>query len=174
MPNYRRLTDPGATWFFTVTLAHRHGNDLLVRHIDLLRECFAREREARPFAIVAWVVLPEHMHWLWRLPEGDADYSTRWRRIKTDFSRRLPCTEARSPVQVARGERGLWQRRFWEHRIRDEADLQAHVDYIHYNPVKHGWATQTADWPHSSFAHYVARGVYTEDWAAEVGLAAGE
>lgn len=166
MPDYRRANTPGATWFFTVNLLQRHGNDLLVRNIDRLKSCVLAEKARRPFSILAWVVLPEHMHWIWRLPEGDADFPTRWRRIKTDFSRGMPRTERRSAVRVARGERGIWQRRYWEHQIRDERSLQWHMDYIHYNPVKHGWAQRPADWPHSSFAHHVARGVYTEDWAA--------
>lgn len=105
MPNYRRLRTPGATWFFTVNLLARRENELLVTHIDLLRECVAAERTRRPFQINAWVVLPEHSHWLWTLPEGDADYSTRWRRIKTDFSRALPCVEPRSAIRVRNRER---------------------------------------------------------------------
>ena len=167
MPDYRRANTPGATWFFTVNLLQRHGNDLLVRNIDRLKSCVLAEKARRPFSVLAWVVLPEHMHWLWRLPQGDADFPTRWRRIKTDFSRGLPRTERRSAVRVTRGERGIWQRRYWEHQIRDDLSLQRHMDYIHYNPVKHGWAQRPADWPHSSFAHHLARGVYTEDWAAE-------
>jgi putative transposase len=175
MPNYRRLRTPGATWFFTVNLLSRRDNDLLVRHIDLLRECVSAERARRPFQINAWVVLPEHSHWLWTLPEGDADYSTRWRRIKTDFSRSLPRSESRSATRVRNGERAIWQRRFWEHQIRDEEDYARHVDYIHINPVKHGCVTRAADWPHSSFSNFVARGVYAMDWAADVEiLTAGE
>ena len=170
MPRFIRAKTPGATWFFTVNLQQRHGNDLLVRHINVLRACVAQERARRPFAILAWVVLPEHMHWLWRLPPEDADFSTRWRRIKTDFSKALPVTESRSPVRQQTGERGIWQRRFWEHQIRDDADLARHMDYIHYNPVKHGWAETPVEWPHSSFAHYVSRGTYPRDWAAGGGV----
>ena len=166
MPNYRRATEPGATWFFTVNLLERRGNDLLVREIDRLRACVMTERLRRPFSILAWVVLPDHMHWLWRLPIGDADYATRWRRIKTDFSRGLPVFERRSEIRVNRGERGIWQRRYWEHQIRDAEDLKQHVDYIHFNPVKHGWASRAVDWPHSSFSHFVERGAYTPDWSA--------
>ena len=165
MPNYRRSDTPGATWFFTVNLLERHGNDLLVREVERLRACILAEKQRRPFSILAWVVLPEHMHWIWRLPDGDADYSTRWRRIKTDFSRGLPATERRSAVRAARGERGIWQRRYWEHQIRDARSLQWRMDYIHFNPVKHGWAKSPIDWPHSSFAHHVARGAYPADWA---------
>ena len=164
MPNYRRADTGGATWFFTVNLLQRHSNDLLVRHIDLLRDCFARERERRPFVVRAWVVLPEHMHWIWTLPHGDADFATRWRRIKTMFVLAIPKTERLSAVRQARGERGIWQRRYWEHQIRDEDDLRRHADYIHYNPVKHGWAACAADWPHSSFVAFVERGVYSREW----------
>jgi putative transposase len=170
MSDYRRAWMPGATWFFTVNLLERHGNDLLVREIDRLRRNVAAERARRPFAVLAWVVLPEHMHWLWRLPTDDADFATRWRRIKTDFSRGLPRTERRTAVRLARGERGIWQRRYWEHLVRDEADLQRHIDYIHFNPVKHGWAARACDWPHSSFAAFLSRGVYARDWAAPPGL----
>jgi putative transposase len=120
MSNYRRALTPGGTWFFTVNLLQRRGNDLLVRYIDVLRACMAAERARRPFAVRAWVVLPEHMHWMWTLPTGDADFPTRWRRIKSDFSRRLPINERRSEARARRGERGIWQRRYWEHQIRDE------------------------------------------------------
>lgn len=133
MSGYRRAWVPGGTWFFTVNLHERRGNDLLVREIALLRRCMALERARRPFAALAWVVLPDHMHWLWRLPPGDCDFATRWRRIRTDFSLGLAPTECRSVVRRRRGERGIWQRRYWEHAIRDEDDLRRHIDYIHYN-----------------------------------------
>jgi putative transposase len=165
MPNYRRYWLPGGTWFFTVNLLERHGNDLLTREIDLLRVCVARERARRPFTVIAWVVLPEHMHWIWRLPEGDTDYATRWRRIKTDFSRSLLRTERRWSVRLMRGERGIWQRRYWEHAIRDDTDLRRHIDYIHFNPVKHGYANTPVGWPHSSFHRHVERHDDPFDWA---------
>jgi putative transposase len=158
---------PGATWFFTVNLLERRDSDLLVREIDLLRRCIAVERARRPFSVLAWVVLPDHMHWLWRLPPGDADFATRWRRIKTDFSLGLPRSERRTWVRRRRGERGIWQRRYWKHVIRDSGDLQRHIDYIHYNPVKHGWTARAIDWPHSSLAAYVGRGWCSPDWATE-------
>lgn len=130
-----------------------------------MRDCIALERTRRPFSVIAWVVLPEHLHCIWRLPEGDADYATRWRRIKTDFSRRMSKTEYRSSIRRARGERGIWQRRYWEHAIRDEIDLRRHIDYIHFNPVKHGHVDAVRDWPFSSFHRYVRRGELLEDWA---------
>ena len=165
MPNYRRAWMPGGTWFFTVNLQRRHDNDLLVREFDLLRRCVSIERSRRPFSVLAWVVLPDHMHWLWRLPPGDMDFATRWRRIRTDFSLRIAKGEWCPPARRCRGERGIWQRRYLEHLIRDEDDLRRHIDYIHINPVKHGHAACTADWPHSSFRRWVERGAYPRDWA---------
>ena len=164
MPNYRRAWVPGGTYFFTVNLLERRGSDLLVREIELLRHCVAAERARRPFSVLAWVVLPDHMHWLWRLPPGDADFATRWRRIRTDFSRGIAIRERRTAVRRRRGERGIWQRRYWEHLIRDPDDLRHHVDYIHYNAVKHGHAIRAADWPHSSFHAWAQRGAYPLDW----------
>ncbi|MFZ2237263.1 MAG: transposase [Dokdonella sp.] len=166
MSNYRRLRSAGSTWFFTVNLLDRRRDPMLVRYIDHLRTCVVIERARRPFVIVGWVVLPNHMHWLWRLPADDTDYSTRWRRIKTDFSRGFKGGEQRSDVRHERGKRGIWQRRFWEHRIRDEDDLRRHLDYIHFNPVKHGFADSPIDWPHSSFHEYVLKGTYPNDWGS--------
>ncbi|WP_346425844.1 transposase, partial [Methylocaldum sp. 14B] len=113
-----------------------------------------------PFHIDAWVVLPDHLHGVWTLPPGDDDFTNRWRLIKQGFSKALPSTERRSKVRVARGERGIWQRRFWEHAIRDEEDYSAHVDYCHINPVKHGYVQCVSEWPYSTFHRYVERGVY--------------
>jgi putative transposase len=167
MPNYRRAFIPGGTWFFTVNLLQRHHNDLLIRKIDLLRETVRRVRERHPFQIDAWVVLPEHLHCVWTLPSGDSDFSMRWRLIKSGFSRALPKTEIRTDVRKAAGERGIWQRHYWEHLIRDEADYQRHVDYVHVNPLKHGYVKRVKEWPYSTFHRYVAKGVYTLDWCGE-------
>ncbi|HRN61979.1 MAG TPA: transposase, partial [Luteimonas sp.] len=148
---------------------------LLTDRIDVLGDAFRAARVARPFSMPAWVVLPDHLHCVWVLPEGDADIATRWRHIKTLFSRAMPRGEQRSSRRLAKAERGIWQRRYWEHLIRDETDLQAHVDYIHINPVKHGHAARTVDWPHSSFHRHVRRGWLSVDWACEpCSLAAGE
>ncbi|MGH7054051.1 MAG: REP-associated tyrosine transposase, partial [Stellaceae bacterium] len=141
---------PGRDLLFTVNLLGRH-SALLVTHIGALREAVRTVRGRLPFHIDAWVVLPDHMHALWTLPEGDADFPSRWRDIKTVFSKPLPATEQRSSVIVQRGERGIWQRRYWEHTIRDDRDYAAHMDTIHFNPVKHGLADDPADWPFSSF-----------------------
>ncbi len=175
MPNYRRNRTPGGTYFFTVNLLERK-TQLLVDHIDKLRQAVRIVREKHPFYIDAWVVLPDHMHTIWTLPPGDDRYSDRWRAIKKAFSKAIPKTEYRSQVRVARHERGIWQRRFWEHTIFDEADYVAHMDYIHYNPVKHGWVRSVKDWPYSSFHRLSEAGVYPLDWteAISVSLAVGE
>ncbi|MGV3629322.1 MAG: REP-associated tyrosine transposase [Betaproteobacteria bacterium] len=164
MSDYRRTWHPGGTYFFTLNLLQRHGNDLLTRHVALLREVVRSVRHRRPFHIHGWVVLPEHLHCVIELPPGDADFATRWRLIKMNFSKALPKTERLSATRLARGERGIWQRRYWEHLIRDDADYRAHMDYVHFNPVKHGWVKHVADWPYSTFHALVRRGVYPLDW----------
>ena len=168
MPDYRRAWHPGGTYFFTVNLLERRDNDLLTRHINTLREVVQSVRLCHPFIIHGWVVLPEHLHCVIELPENDQDFSTRWRLIKSDFSKALPKNERRSKVRVKRGERGIWQRRFWEHLIRDEEDFRAHMDYVHFNPVKHGLVKYVKDWPHSTFHRLVEQGVYPLDWAGAV------
>ena len=165
MPNYRRVRVAGATYFFTVNLRDR-GSDLLTREIVLLRETVRSTRARHPFHIAAWVVLPDHMHCLWTLPAGDADFALRWKVIKFAFAKRLPDTETRTAQQRRRGERGIWQRRYWEHLIRDERDYQRHFDYIHLNPLKHGHVERLEDWPYSSFHRAVARGIYPTGWCA--------
>lgn len=121
-------------------------------------------RQSRLFTIDAWVVLPDHLHCVWTLPEGDEDFSTRWRLIKSIFARSMPIGERQSAARLRSGERGIWQRRFWEHAIRDDADFAAHVDYVHFNPVKHGYVQEAAEWPHSTFKSCVRRGLYPEAW----------
>jgi putative transposase len=170
MPNYRRAFIPGGTWFFTVNLLARKNNDLLVREIDLLRATVRAVRNRYPFQINAWVVLPEHMHTVWTLPPGDADFSKRWRLIKSGFSRALPKTEYRSNVRKMAGERGIWQRHFWEHCIRDEQDFESHVDYVHVNPLKHGLVTRVKDWSYSSFHRYVEKGVCPAHWGGDLDI----
>ena len=169
MPDYRRAWHPGGTYFFTVNLLRRHHNDLLTRYIEPLREAVRKVRNTHPFEIHGWVVLPDHLHCVIRLPEGDADFSLRLRLIRAAFSRAIPHEEWRSAVRHRRGERGIWQRRYWEHRIRDEADYQAHMDYVHINPVKHGLVACVRDWPYSTFHRLVSQGVYPMDWAGSPG-----
>jgi putative transposase len=174
MPDYRRNRVPGGTYFFTVALLDRRA-DLLVRHVDVLREVVRRVKLDLPFHIDAWVVLPEHMHCVWTLPPGDVNFSGRWWAIKMRFSKALPNEEARSAARARRRERGVWQRRFWEHTIRDERDYGVHVDYTHFNPVKHGYAASPGAWAFSSFRACVRRGVYPAGWAEDGGdLNAGE
>ncbi|WP_370307979.1 REP-associated tyrosine transposase [Sinimarinibacterium flocculans] len=167
MPRYIRARIPGGTFFLSVALLERRRR-LLVEHVDVLRAAFRKVRRRYPFTIDAIVILPDHFHTVWTLPPGDADFSTRMRLIKSTFSRALPATEHLSAVRSARGERGVWQRRFWEHAIRDEDDLRLHLDYTHYNPVKHGHVRQVREWPHSSFHRYVEAGMYPPDWGGTV------
>ena len=167
MTEYRRAYMPGASWFFTVNTAQRKGNRLLVKHIDALRQAFRYIKEKYPYRLDAAVVLPDHLHCIWTLPPDDSDYSRRWSLLKGHFSRATKRNERISKSRQKRRERGVWQRRFWEHMVRDQEDFNRHVDYIHWNPVKHGWVKQVADWPHSSFHHYVARGIYSENWCCD-------
>jgi len=166
MSNYRRAWLPGSTCFFTVALRNRK-QSLLVEHIAALRDAFRVARVQRPFALIAAVVLPEHLHCIWRLPRDDSNNGIRWRHIKACFCRAVPEPADRSESRRSRRERSVWQRRYWEHLIRDERDLQAHIDYIHFNPVKHGLVKCAADWPHSSFHRFVARGWLSADWACD-------
>jgi putative transposase len=160
---YRRNRIAGGTYFFTVTLKDRK-SALLVERIDDLREAFRVVKQTRRFRIEAMVILPEHLHAIWTLPPDDDDFSGRWRGIKAKFSHALAASGA-DVVGNARGEYDVWQSRFWEHTIRDHSDLTRHVEYIHYNPVKHGWVSRVRDWPHSTFHRYAREGVYPADWA---------
>jgi putative transposase len=165
MPRYRRARIEGSVFFFTVVLTDRSSN-LLVDQIDRLRKAYRVVQEGRPFETIAICVLPDHIHSLWALPEGDADFSTRWSLIKSGFSRGLD-PQPRSKSKIFKREKGIWQRRYWEHAIRD-ADLERHADYVHFNPVKHGYVTRVADWPHSSFHRYVDRGLLDPDWGGDM------
>nr|WP_274377841.1 transposase [Hahella chejuensis] len=137
---------------------------LLVDHVHALRESVRWVKARRPFDIDAWVVLPDHLHAIWTLPEDDVDYSSRWREIKKRFSKSLIINEPRPEPRKMKGERGIWQRRFWEHTIQNEQDYQRHFDYIHINPLKHGWVSRVRDWPFSSFHRAVSEGIYSLDW----------
>jgi len=176
MTEYRRIYVPGATWFFMVNLDQRRGNHLLVENIDLLRTAFRHVKEKRPFQTNAAVIMPNHLHCIWTLPTNDADFSIRWNLIKGFFSRHMGKGEKISESRSRRRERGLWQRRFWAHLITDQDDFNRHVDYIHWNPVKHGWVKQVIDWPYSSFHKYVKHGIYCSTWghSGEFDIRAGE
>jgi putative transposase len=160
---YRRADVAGATYFFTVNLLDRQ-QTLLTDHISLLKRCVRTVKHHHPFQINAMVVLPDHLHAIWTLPDGDANFSKRWMLIKSAFSRSLPKTAYLKTNRIAKRERGIWQRRFWEHLIRNEADYERHVDYIHFNPVKHGYVDRAADWPYSSIHRFIREGLFRPDW----------
>jgi putative transposase len=164
--NYRRSRVPGATYFFTVNLADRQ-RTWLVDHIDLLRQAFSSVKQRHPFTLDAIVILPDHLHALWTLPPKDRDFATRWMLIKGHFSRGLPDFDTRGRSRRRKGERGIWQRRYWEHLIRDEDDFARHVDYIHYNPVKHGHVRCASAWAWSSIHQYQHRGLIPRNWGSQ-------
>jgi putative transposase len=165
MADYRRNLVQGGSYFFTVNLADRRST-LLVDRIEELRLVVRTVRLRRPFQIDAWVVLPDHMHCVWTLPEYDADYAGRWRAIKTGYTYALRRLGYCQPV---------WQARYWEHTIRDERDFAVHIDYVHLNPYKHGHVTRVRDWPYSSFHRFVRAGIYPVEWLADIDeISAGE
>ncbi len=166
MVRYRRNFVQGGVYFFTVTLADRRSTTL-VDHIDALRAAFRQARQERSFAIDAVVILPDHLHAIFTLPQDDADFPGRWRRIKGHFSTHVMAA-GEAIGRHANGDLALWQRRYWKHSIRDDSDFERHVDYIHFNPVKHRLVTQVRDWPHSSFHLYVRRGMLPVDWAGDI------
>ena len=166
MPNYRRIRMKGGCYFFTVVTESRQ--HILTSNIELLRYAFRKAMVKYPFRIDGFVVLPDHLHCIWTLPDHDDDYAIRWRLIKNYFSRGLKKGEYVESNRCKRGGRGIWQRRFWEHLIQHEKDYQRHLDYIHYNPVKHGYVARPGDWPYTSFHKCVRRGLYEMDWASPV------
>lgn len=166
---YRRAKTPGSSYFFTVVTHNRRPILCESENIDLLRDSFRKVIHQHPFTIDAIVILPNHLHCVWTLPPGDADFSNRWRLIKSRFSRRCQIQYQGniSASRKSKNERAVWQRRFWEHLIRDDRDFINHVDYIHYNPIKHGLVVSVKDWQYSSFHRYVECGVYDLDWSGE-------
>ena len=174
MPNYRRTTTPGGTYFFTVNTFRRQ-TFLTDEDVRLaLREGIELARRTRPFTIDAWVLLPDHLHCLWTLPLGDADFSSRWGIIKRTVTKRcgarLNRPEWLDPRRLQRHQSSLWQPRFWEHQIRDSEDFNRHADDIHWNPVKHGYVQRAADWAFSSFNRFVAKGLYSKDWGSTIAI----
>jgi putative transposase len=161
---YRRSNVAGGTFFFTVNLADR-SSGLLTERVDLLRNSIRKVRQSHPFNIVAMVVLPDHLHAIWEMPDGDNDYPLRWSLIKAGFSRALEKTEYIGNARRRKRERGIWQRRYWEHQLRSDTDLARHVDYIHINPVKHGHVNAPVEWPYTSLHRYIQRGLLLSDWA---------
>lgn len=174
MSDYCRAAVPGGTYFFTLVTERRQP---ILTHPDIrqaLREAVETVRLSQPFAIDAWVLLPDHLHAIWRLPPGDADFSNRWRLIKRHVTHACGKTYLRADLlserRQAKGQGTLWQQRFWEHLIRDEDDYARHFDYLHGNPLKHGLVTRVRDWPWSSFHRWVKQGVYPVDWGGDSNL----
>ena len=168
MSDYLRLYEPGGTYFFTVNTYKRYHFFANPSAIDMLRDSWQAVHEVSPFVNIASVLLPDHFHCLWTLPPGDSDFSTRIKRIKDGFTAawlsnggyEVPVTRS----QRRRGNRGIWQRRFWEHCVRDLRDLENHFDYIHFNPTKHGYCLRPADWPYSTIHKYIQMGHYHPNW----------
>jgi putative transposase len=169
---YRRLKKTGGTYFFTVVTHDRRPFLCEPDNIELLRAAFRYVMARLPFELVAIVILPDHLHCIWTLPDGDANFSTRWRLIKTFFSRHCAKKYHAQPnaSRQDKKEVAIWQRRFWEHWIRNDVDYARHLDYIHYNPVKHGFVNSPKDWQHSSFRRFVEQNVYTEDWGTQLAI----
>ena len=169
MSRYRRANVSGATYFFTVVTYRRRpflcDSDVRIA----LREAITKVRSRYPFHIDGWVLLPDHLHAIWTLPPGDACFPLRWQQIKLGVTLRCGDRLHRdawmTESKTKHRESTLWQRRYWEHQIRDEADFERHMDYLHYNPVKHGLVKRVGDWRYSSFHRHVAAGVYREDWS---------
>jgi putative transposase len=164
MTEYRRFYIPKAIWFFTVNLAERKKNRLLIEKIDVLRDAFRYVKQRKPFHIDAIVIMPDHLHTIWTLPPDDCNFSVRWNMLKGSFSRAIDYGERISISRQKRRERGIWQCRLWAHLIEDQDDYNRHVDYIHWNPVKHVHVKNVFDWPYSSFHRYVKQGIYVADW----------
>ena len=167
---YRRAFLPGGSFFFTLVMEGRRPVFASAEAVDVLRGAFQSVLLARPFELDAMVVLPDHLHCIWTLPPGDADFATRWRLVKTWFTKHCDPALRLTPnrARAARNEQALWQHRYWEHMLRDETDFTRHVEYIHFNPVKHGLVSSAIDWPYSSFRQYVEAGVYPPDWGRGV------
>jgi putative transposase len=172
MANYRRARAPGGTFFFTVVTYRRRPLFDRPESRDMLREVVREVRRRHPFTIDAWVLLPEHMHCIWTLPGEGSDFSMRWSLIKSGFSKRAKSLyhvdEWMNDSRQKHRETTIWQRRFWEHQIRDEEEYRVYMDYTYFNPVKHGLVKRVVDWPFSTFHRYVRLGVYPESWGGEM------
>jgi putative transposase len=170
--NYRRAKSSGGTYFFTVVSHNRRKFLSQPDNVALLRSALKKVMKCHPFFIEAMVIMPDHLHALWTLPEGDDNYSIRWSLVKSAFTRNCPdgCKGDLSSSRIARKQQAVWQQRFWEHEIRDEDDFARHVEYIHYNPVKHGLVIRPLDWPYSSLHRYVRDGLYPADWGSNADI----
>lgn len=172
---YRRDYTAGATYFFTVVVFRRKPLFADPVRVAQLRAAFQAEMARRPFYIDAMVVMPDHLHAIWTMPPGDSKYSIRWRNIKRSLTWAIE-PENRPTASARRrhkGEQAIWQPRFWEHRLRDDTDDARHIDYIHYNPVKHGYVKRPVDWPHSSIHRYIRQGILSAQWGASIELPDG-
>jgi len=161
---YRRANIPGVTYFFTVNLQNRKSN-LLTENAHHLRNAFRHIQRQHPFCIDGIAILPDHFHMVITLPAGDANFSQRLNLIKGYFSMQIPLIEPISQARKNKRERGIWQRRFWEHLIRNDADFEHHINYIHNNPVKHGYVKRASDWQYSSIHRYIQKNILSKDWA---------
>jgi putative transposase len=174
MPNFRRRFRPGGTYFFTVVTDGRR--PILTSDLarPLLRDAIDRTRARWPFEIEAWVLLPDHAHSIWTLPDDDADYSRRWAFLKKEFTKAfLAAGGAEAPPTDGRlndGRRGVWQPKFWEHTVRDEGDYERHFHYLHYNPVRHGLVRSPTEYPYSTFHRHVRSNVYEPSWGSDEGV----
>ncbi|MCD6527709.1 MAG: transposase [Desulfuromonas sp.] len=167
---YRRSHTPGGSFFFTLVTENRRPIFASKEAVAVLREAMRHVKNSRPFDINAAVIFPDHIHCIWTLPPDDADFSTRWRLIKTWFTKHCDPSLRDNPnrVRTAKGGQSIWQQRYWEHQLRDEQDFIRHVEYIHFNPVKHGLVASVNEWPYSSFHRYVDEGNYPSNWGADV------
>jgi len=174
MPDYRRSFVEGGYYFFTVVTYGRLPILTTTPAREILRGVWGEVRQSFPFETIAVCLIPDHLHCIWRLPEGDANYPVRWKEIKRRFTLRyiqeVGPGEERNASRQKKHEAAIWQRRYWEHTILEQEDLEMHLDYIHYNPIKHGYVTRAGEWPYSSFSRYVRKGIYSLDWVGgEVG-----
>ncbi|MFW2177371.1 MULTISPECIES: REP-associated tyrosine transposase [unclassified Moraxella] len=169
--SYRRNFQQGGTYFLTLCLADRK-SDLLVENIATLRLAYQKIQDKMPFYTNAIVIMPDHIHLLWTLPVDDSDYSSRIKLLKNYFTRQLPLNlkHTSNLSRKDKNEQGIWQRRFWEHTIRDEFDYNSHVEYIYFNPVKHGYVKNVKDWQFSSFHRDVKKGIFTLDWGSDLNI----
>ncbi len=166
---YRRTFSPGGSYFFTLVTKNRRPLFNLPENVAVLRDAFSTVRTKRPFKIDAIVILPDHLHCIWTLPDKDTDYATRWRLIKTWFTKHCD-RNLLTPPKTSKGrkqQQAIWQNRYWEHLLRDNTDFEKHIDYIHYNPCKHGLVDKPVDWKYSSFHHFLKHGILTADWTCD-------
>jgi len=175
MPNYRRVKESGGTYFFTLVTFDRLPLFSNQQCRAILHDAWVDVHSRHPFETIAVCLLPEHIHAIWKLPEGDADYPKRWKEIKRNFTReymrQVGPGGVRNESRQFQGEAAIWQRRYWEHTFYDEDDLNTHIDYIHINPMKHGLVKQVVDWPWSSFHRFSRKGIYPTDWGGESDVA---